>query len=152
MEKLNEKTVVAQLTDNEYVSVVLADGTLGRIKKADLIELATEERNGLLSKSMFSTLNSMLTPFKNTSSSTDINLLYMDCDTGLSSFVLVSAAINSPGAGFLMHFQRLAKGNMTAGSQLIYQLFLSMSGIISYRYGSPANSEMHYSKWIDLLT
>ena len=151
MGKINETTVVAQLTDNEYISVVLSDGTLGRIKKADLIELATEGRNGLLSKSMFSTLNSMLTPFKNTSSSTDINLLYLNCDTGLSSYVLVSAAINSPGAGFLLHFQRLGRGSMVVGSQLIYQIFLSMTGKISYRYGSPANSEMHYSKWIDLL-
>ena len=150
MEKLNERTVVAQLADNEYVSIVLADGTLGRIKKADLIKVATNEKNGLLSKSMFSTLNNMLVPFKSTSSSIDINLLYKECETGLSPYILISAAQNSPGAGFLLHFQRISKGNMTAGSQLIYQLFLSMSGKISYRYGSPIGNEMKYSLWIDI--
>jgi hypothetical protein len=56
MSKLNEATTLNQLGDNDYISVILSDGTLGKIMKKELAEtirasmsIATSEQNGLLS-------------------------------------------------------------------------------------------------------
>lgn len=149
--------VVTTLSGTEYIRALAEDGSTVRIPVAELgkvmaqvMPVATQEQHGLLNKTMFSMLDSGLTPFKGTSNTTDINQLFKECDAGLSMYTLVSAATNSPGAGFLLHFQRLQKGSMTAGSQLIYQFTLLMNGIIRYRYATPIGGEMSYSSWIDL--
>jgi len=43
MGKINETISVSQLDDNEYISVVLSDGTLGKIRKVDLIPYTGSE-------------------------------------------------------------------------------------------------------------
>lgn len=81
-------------------------------------------------------------------SSIDYNQLHNICNAGVTSFVVVGTAINSPGAGILLHFQRLNKGTITVGSFFAAQLFLSMNdGLLRYRVGASNGTEVSYSSW-----
>lgn len=114
---------------------------------------ATAEEKGLLSNTLFSILSKVMNgcyPVKSMSVETDINKLYLECDSGLSFYAMVSAAINVPGAGFLLHFQRLGKGDLTSGSFLVSQLCMLMGGEIKYRYGKSQNGIVVYSNWREI--
>ena len=117
------------------------------------MDTATDVKNGLLSNNIYSSLTNVLTgfnPFRQMSTTTDIDKLYLECDAGLTSYILITAAANSPGGGFLLHFQRLGKGNMTSGSQLVSQFALLMSGEIKYRYGRVDSGNFIYSQWREI--
>lgn len=47
--KINEATTVANLADSDYITVTLADGSLGKIRKADLYPIASTLVDGLMS-------------------------------------------------------------------------------------------------------
>ena len=54
MKKLNEATTIANLENDEYVSVVLSDGTLGKIRKTDLLPIVSSiKKQGLIDRSKF---------------------------------------------------------------------------------------------------
>ena len=49
MEKINEVTTVSNLENDEFIAIVLADGSLGKIRKADIFPIASNLNNGLMS-------------------------------------------------------------------------------------------------------
>ena len=49
MEKINEVTTVSNLENDEFIAIVLADGSLGKIRKADIFPIASVLVDGLMS-------------------------------------------------------------------------------------------------------
>lgn len=152
---LGNSTRITTVQDKEIV-LTGSDGHTFKMKIADLAEavrqvmpVATNIANGLMDKTVFSMIDSRLNPFKGTNNATDINQLFKECDAGLTMYNLISAAINSPGAGFLLHFQRLNKGDLSS-SQIVYQLAMLSTRSMQYRYGTPSATDMSYSNWIVL--
>lgn len=130
----------------------ISNPSIAEVVRKQMVE-ATVEEKGLLSNTLFSILLKVMNgryPLKSMSVDTDIDKLYLECDSGLSFYAMVSAAINVPGAGFLLHFQRLGKGDLTSGSFLVSQLCMLMGGEIKYRYGKSQNGIAVYSNWREI--
>lgn len=152
---LGNSTRITTVQDKEIV-LTGSDGHTFKMKIADLAEavrqvmpVATNIANGLMDKTVFSMIDSMLNPFKGTNNATDINQLFKECDIGLTMYNIVSEVINSPGAGFLLHFQRLKKGDFSS-SQMIFQISILMSGEIICRKGISNGTGINYSTWIKM--
>ena len=71
-----------------------------------------------------------------TSASDDLNEIYKRYNAGMAVLILTSVTKNAPGAGVLLHFQRLNKNDISAGSFLVSQVCFLMNGNILYRIGS----------------
>lgn len=148
----------AQITTVEDKEIVLTatNGQYFRMKIADLAEavrqvmpVVTSVGNGLMEKNMFSTIKSSAIYPKDTDSSVDINKLFKECRPGVTIYILTTAAINAPGAGILLHFQRTPMGDLSV-SQRIHQFVLMNEGKIRCRTGYPLGAEISYSNWRDI--
>lgn len=154
MGKINETTTVANLANSDYISVVLADGTLCKIKKANLAEAirsvmseATSNKNGLLNMSQISDSGSFSTGI--ISYSDDINNLHTTLGNGLSTIACTVSSINRPypndNGGIMINVNRIIGFSI----KMIYQIYISSSQANKpkVRYATGNSDGFSFSDW-----
>ena len=154
MGKMNEVTLTTILNDNEYVSVVLADGTLGRIKKAEFAEairsvmsVATEDKNGLMSQSQVSSNGAFSTgmlPY-----SDDIDNLHKILKDGLTTIACTAASKNRPYDDYGGIIINVSRATEVFSLKAVFQMYISATQ--SYkpkmRFATGNNDRFTFSNW-----
>lgn len=112
---------------------------------------ATAEIKGLLNSDLYLRILGEYVHGISTSASDDLNEIYKRYNAGMAVLILTSVTKNAPGAGVLLHFQRLNKNDISAGSFLVSQVCFLMNGNILYRIGSSNGNAVFYSNWSNII-